>query len=401
MSDRESGTLTRRRLLIGLGVLGGGVGGVLGWRTLRQSQPVTVGGSLPLSGPLRPIGVPLHRGLQLWAADVNDSGGLAGRGLTLDIRDDKGNPETARTTYRSLVETADVLVAPYGSRLTAAVIDIIEEAGIPCIAHTAGRRDLFAAERTWTVQLLNPIDTFLHSALDAAIHAGARTVAFVYREDGFTPTTMAGAIERARQGDWEVLNVAVYGTAAEMEDGLHAVMQPPPDFLVGGGFQSGAAGGGFLPDAIALSRAYEDLERTAGLVCWSIGAAFRQYADRLGDGANLVTGVTGWKPYVGYPGTDGFIDRYRDRWGGVPDSHAAQGYATGEVLIAAHEQAGSFEPTTLRDALFDHQTETVFGQYAVNQTGLQVGKTNAVMQWQDDRPVVVAPDRWRTGELVY
>lgn len=393
-----SGRTSRRRLLLELGASAGALGavGVVGWRAATPDR-VTVGGSVPLSGPLASIGEPLRRGLALQVETASERAGLLDAEFELDVVDDGGRPESAREAYRSLVDRADVLVAPYGSDATEAVLDVVEDAGVPCVAPTAGDADLWADGRTWTAQLLNPVETFLHPAL-AAARDHAESVGFVYRDDGFTPATMAGAIERARRRGWAVRAAAVYGSETERQEAMARVLGEAPDFVVGGGFRPGAAGGGFLPDALALARAHERVDGAARLACWSIGASFPAYADSLGSLADGTMGVTGWKPYVEYPGNEAFVERYVERWGERPDTHAAQGYAAGQVLAAAHDRAGP-DPVRLRDALFELETDTVFGSFRVDERGLQRGKENAVVQWQGGSPVVVRPERWRTGEL--
>ncbi len=103
------------------------------------------------------------------------------------------------------------------------------------------------------------------------------------------------------------------------------------------------------------------------------------------------------------PGNAAFVRTYRRRWGAPPDAHAAQGYAVGELYRQAWSRsaqaAAAVEPGAVRDALFSLDTETVFGRYRVGETGLQTAKTNAVIQWQRGRPVVVWPRRYATGDL--
>jgi branched-chain amino acid transport system substrate-binding protein len=391
--DGALARLGRRRLLVGGTVAALGVAGAVGWRATR-SRPVTVAGSLPLSGSLSAIGVPLRRGLQLFVERANERRGPVAPELRLRLVDDEGRPDAAREAYRSLVESADLLVAPYGSRATAAIVDLVEGAGVPCVAPTAGDRGLWADGRAWTVQLLNPVDTFLLPALAVARRTGLESVGFVYRSDGFTPTTMAGAIERARRGPWDLRAATVYGADDGMDEAMATVLERDPDLVVGGGFRPGAPGGGFLPDALALARAHRRAEGRARLACWSVGAAVPAFADRLGDRADGTMGVTGWKPYVGFPGNGAFVERYANRWEKPADAHAAQGYAAGQVLAAALDRADGRDPAGLRDALFALTTSTVFGRYRVDERGLQTGKGNAVVQWQDGSPVVVGPGRW-------
>lgn len=369
--------------------------------TATSREPVVLAGTVPLSGSLSTIGVPLRRGLFVWAQQVNAAGGLRGRPVDLRIEDDGGDPDAARETYRDLVDAADLLVAPYGSPATETVIEVVESAGIPCVAHTAGDRSLWADGREWIVQLLNPVESFLHSLLTVAARRGAESTAFLYRDDGFTPTVMQGAIQRARDEGWTITDEVSYTSTDGLQSKMTGVTDVEPDLLVGGGFRPGAAGGGFLPDALALSRAYEQVGGGADLVNWGIGASFPAFRERRGATADRETGVTGWKPYVDYPGNAAFIERYREAVGTPPDAHAAQGYASGQVLATAVEQAGTLAPTAVRKALFALRTTTVFGRYRVDDRGLQVGKSNAVVQWQDGDPIVVWPEQWRNGGLVY
>lgn len=369
--------------------------------TPTPREPVVVAGTLPLSGSLSDIGGSLRNGLFVWAQEFNTNGGFGGRPIDLRIKNDGGNPDAAREAYRSLVKEADLLVTPYGSLATKTVFDIVESASIPCIAHTAGARELWANGRTWTVQLINPVDTFLHSLLAAVDHQGAESMALLYRDDSFTPTMMEGAIERARQQGWTVTGKATYTSTSRLASKMTTVTDPNPDLLIGGGFQPGAKGGGFLPDSLALSRVYQTVNGDAELVNWAIGASFPAFRRRRGKAADLETGVTGWKAYVDYPGNSGFAKRYHQHVGDPPDTHAAQGYAAGQVLGAAVDRAGSIDPIPVRDALFSLRTTTVFGRYRVNERGLQVGKENAVVQWLDGTPAVVWPKRWRDQPLVY
>lgn len=398
----SNGRITRRRILAGLGLLGGGlVVGGLGWEAIREPPSFTLGGTLPLTGQRSGIGEPLRRGLRLWQERVNADGGLRGRSVTLDVQDDEGDPDLARSTFMERLDRWDVAAAPYGSRGTAAIIDPVEEAGVPCVAHTAGDRTLWQAGRTWTVQLLNPIDTFLHPVVGIGHGAGARSMALVHRDDPFTAETMDGAVDEAERRGMTVLTKVTYDTGGAIPGAMEEALADEPDLLLGSGFQPGTGLGGFLPDAVALSEAYHESSGVAKLACWSIAGSFPRYREIRGSAADHETGVTGWKPYLVVPGNESFNQAYRDRWDSSPDSHAAQGFATGQLFADACRLASSVEPTDIRDALFELEVDTVFGRYRVDERGLQVGKTNAMVQWQAGTPVVVAPNRWATGDLVY
>ncbi len=89
-------------------------------------QPITVGISLPLSGPQQaqgfaPDGQASKKGYELWASDVNSHGGLLGRPVKLIILNDKGDPPTDAKNYRTLIthDHVDLTLAPFSSLLVA------------------------------------------------------------------------------------------------------------------------------------------------------------------------------------------------------------------------------------------------------------------------------------------
>ena len=85
-----------------------------------SGTPIKVGISLSLSGDFSADGQASLRGYRLWAADVNNNGGLLGRPVRLVVLDDQGNPDTARANYTTLMTTrhVDLALGPSSSQLT-------------------------------------------------------------------------------------------------------------------------------------------------------------------------------------------------------------------------------------------------------------------------------------------
>lgn len=373
------------------------------------NETLHVAGTVSQSGQFRAFGAPTAKGLALWRERVNAAGGLGGTPVSLVLADDASDPEVARTRFMALAKEADVLVAPYGSWLTRAVLPVVTASGRPCIAPTAGDRAIWAEPRRWTVQLLNPVDTMLHSAVEVARAAGARRAAFLLRDDPFSKAVMRGAYGHATELGLEVAVLAAYKTPGEARNAAGRIRDADPevDFLAGMGFRPDAPGAGFVEEARLILEALREAKVRPRLLCLGIGAAVPAFVEAVGvAGSDGVLGSTGWQPYLPTPGNDAFLAAYRSRFGAAPnihDIHAAQGFAVGEVIAAAWRRAGAGSgrpgPAALRDALFALDAETVFGRYRVDPNGLQVGKTNAVTQWQDGRPVVLWPERYATGTL--
>src|SRR5919109_4527437 len=93
-------------------------------------KPVVAGVSVPLSGPLNRQGQDAYDGIRLWVDHVADAGGLtvgrsrSNRPLRLVTLDDRSSVVRARENVTRLLteERVDLLLGPYGSGLTLAVV---------------------------------------------------------------------------------------------------------------------------------------------------------------------------------------------------------------------------------------------------------------------------------------
>ena len=115
-------------------------------------QPITVGISLPLSGPqaaggFAPDGQATKKGYELWASDVNSHGGLLGRPVKLIILNDKGDPPTDAKNYQTLIthDHVDLTLAPFSSLLVSqAAAKVTAHYGYALAAGSAGAPAVYA-----------------------------------------------------------------------------------------------------------------------------------------------------------------------------------------------------------------------------------------------------------------
>ena len=119
-------------------------------------QPITVGISLPLSGPpqgtaqgFAPDGQATKRGYELWASDVNSHGGLLGRPVKLIILNDGGDPKADGNNYRKLIsqDHVNLTLAPFSSLLVASpggAGQVTKDLGYALAAGSAGAPAVYA-----------------------------------------------------------------------------------------------------------------------------------------------------------------------------------------------------------------------------------------------------------------
>ena len=88
--------------------------------------PVTIAGTRPATGPFRTDGGEMERGYRLAVVMLNEAGGIGGRPVQLLLRDDGSDPQAAAAIYSELAATdsIDLLVGPYASSITAAVVPV-------------------------------------------------------------------------------------------------------------------------------------------------------------------------------------------------------------------------------------------------------------------------------------
>src|SRR5689334_24510180 len=83
----------------------------------RAAEPITIGLSMELTGPLAVVGKSGLLAMQIWAEDVNAKGGLLGRPVKLVYYDDQSNPAVVPGLYTKLldVDKVDLAVSGYAT----------------------------------------------------------------------------------------------------------------------------------------------------------------------------------------------------------------------------------------------------------------------------------------------
>ena len=96
-----------------------------------SGQPVTIGFSMALTGPLAANGKQALLGMKIWEEEINAKGGLLGRPVKLVYYDDQSNPSTVPGIYTKLldVDKVDLVVGPYATAMAAPAMPVIMQKG--------------------------------------------------------------------------------------------------------------------------------------------------------------------------------------------------------------------------------------------------------------------------------
>ncbi len=95
--------------------------------SVAAQEPIKVGFSMALTGPLAANGKQALLGAKIWEEETNAKGGLLGRPVKLVYYDDQSNPSTVPGIYTKLldVDKVDLVVSGYATNMVAPAMPII------------------------------------------------------------------------------------------------------------------------------------------------------------------------------------------------------------------------------------------------------------------------------------
>lgn len=356
--------------------------------------PIVFGTTQALTGHYAEFGIEQLRGIQMWIEDVNERGRLLGRPVALKYYDDYSRDQGTVDGFTQLLhqDKVDFLIGPYSSSLTLEASLVAEHFDIPMVATAA------SSEEIWSRGLRNifgidvPTGNYLEHFRTAS-KAGAKTLALVYADTEF-PREVADSARRlaARNGLEIVLDEAYPPPERQFSDLAKRLAAVNADFVFGAAY---------LEDSVALVKAMKRAKVTPRMLAFTVGPTLREFGDKLGSDAQGIVGTVQWLRSVRMPGAQDFAYRYRLRYGENPGVPAVLGYSAGQVIETAIRLAGTTEPSAVRQQLKTMFFRSLLGKYRVDDTGRQIGKRNYVLQWQDNRRRLVAPDDLAETPLIY
>ncbi len=367
--------------------------------TVRAGEPILIGGSLALSGSYAPGGQTQLRGFQLCIKQANAKGGALGRRIKLVVEDDRSKGANAAHIYRKLIleDKVDAVLGPYSSTVTEAMADITEKYHKPMIASGSASNALFRKGRKFIFMVLSPAEVYFEGLVDLAVRHGLKTIAFIYQDALFTRSTVLGGQELARKNGLEVVLVEAYprGTT-DFGPTLRKVRETNPDAL---------AAATYFDDALRITRQMKASNINVKMFGATVGVHTPKFYQTLGTAAEFVYGATQWEPQLvnmragglipierEYPGARDFVAAYKKEFPGKPFSHlTTAAYSACRLLVDAIKRAGSLEGDRIRKVVLAMDTNTPYGTFRVDGTGLQIGHKMMWFQWQDGKKVIVWP----------
>ena len=308
-----------------------------------NTKPILIGASLSLTGDFSDDGQAFQKGYQLWASDVNSSGGLLGRQVQLKILNDNSSPTQAQTNYQTLFasDKVDLAFGPFSSLLTTPSASVAARYGYAMIEGAGGAPSVFASPANQSAHNIFDVSLPIEDELIPFVNWVAslppsqrpKTAAYPMADDPFADPPVQLAQQRLK-----ALGVkTVYSKIFPAEN---ASYKPAADQVAATGAQAVLLGSTDVPTVSAFMQAFEQQHYNPKMFICAAGpdqgAAFTSAVGK-GNATGMMV-PNGWYPGYANPASQKMVQDYVAKYGGSPsdiNADVAEGYAVGQVAAQA------------------------------------------------------------------
>jgi branched-chain amino acid transport system substrate-binding protein len=365
-----------------------------------SSGPITIGMSLPMTGPVADVSKSGYQGYELWASQVNASGGLLGRQVKLDMLDDGFDPSQTAADYTRLIsqDHVDLLLGTFSSLLNAPASAIaarqgmlyVEPSGGAATLFTRGFTDLFFAQPGTTTTLP---DQFVGWLTSLPASQRPATAAYVTQDDPSASPAVAVFRTRLQALGIKTVYYQVYDPSTTNFDPIaSAIASARPQMIIQGAVAD---------DGAQFVRSLQKLSYNPKILFQTNAPTDEAYPSAIGGAANAngVFTAQSWSATAAYPGNAAFVAAYTKMFGAPPTEDAANSYTAGQVLADAVSAVGSLDQQALASWLHANAVSTIVGPLKWDKEGDPEGSL-LLSQWQHGTLQIVAPASAATSKTV-
>lgn len=349
------------------------------------------------------------RGVEVWVKDVNARGGIdvAGQKRKVELvkRDDRSDKQMVTRVYEGLVtdDKVDLVMAPFGSTLTAAAATVTERLNKFMMIWSAASDQLYQQGFKYSVSGTQmPVSKMLDASLGLADQLGIKKVAIVYSDEPFPSGLAEGGRERAKE---KGMDVVMFERYPKGQKDFSTLLQKAR--------ASGAQA--FIPtsyegDLISMVRQMRQLNINFPYT-FMVYASTPQF-QAIGKDSDYIFSHTNYDPAINWKVNAGldreqFAKAYTEAFPKAefaPDFQTALAYGAGVITEEIIKKAGSLDASALKQASMDlsDKLTVVAGPYAIDERGMQLKMPFPVVQLMPGKGLVtVFPADVATSKPVY
>ena len=383
-------------------------------------EPIKIGFSMALTGPLSPNGKSALLGMRIWEEEINAKGGLLGRPVKLIYYDDQSQPAPVPGIYTKLldIDKVDLVIGPYATVPAAAAMPVIVQRGkVFVILFGLAVNTEFNYPKFFAMIPSGPDTKPSFTAgffeVAAAQNPKPQTVALIAADQEFSKNSCEGARDNAKKAGMRVIYDRTYPpNTADFAPVIRGIQAANPDVVTVCSYPL---------DSVGVVRAVSELNYKPKMIGGAmVGLQATAIKRQLGPLLNGWVNYDTWVPskQMMLPSTEEFLKKYQARAGaeGVdPLGYylGTWGYAYIQVLGDAVAATKSLKDDTLADYLHKTTFKTIMGDIKFGKNGewekgrmLQVQyhdiKSGEIDQFRGmDNQTVLTPAEYKTGDVIY
>jgi branched-chain amino acid transport system substrate-binding protein len=343
------------------------------WSPNPVSAQIKIGVAEALTGNAAQYGVPIRKGFELAAGEINGAGGINGKKLELIIEDEQGKKEEAINVFRKLI-FQDKVVMLFGPTLSnsAQASDPVAQAAKVVVFGTSNTADGITSIGNYVFRnSVTEADILPVTLKVAAKNTGLKKVAVLYgNDDIFTKSGYDNFIKALRAAKIPVTTTETFAKGdVDFKPQLTKIRSSNADAIVLSALV--AEGGPIMVQA-----------RQLGITLPVIGGngmnSPRVFELAKDNADNLWVGSP-WSVENSAGENKRFISAFQKAHGGTPDQFAAQAYDAMYIVAQALRKTkltGKLEAdrSALRDALPATQWNGATGPFKFRQVNDKDGK---------------------------
>jgi len=159
---------------------------------------ILLGQTAGFTGPVADISSESTAGARLYFDWINAQGGVNGRKIVLESRDDRFNPKQAAENVKAMIETRPPIafIITRGTPQTEAVLPALKAAGIPLIAPGTGAEIFHQPVNPLVFNLRAKNRVEIAKAVEHMASTGINRIALIHVNDSFGADSLAGFGEK-------------------------------------------------------------------------------------------------------------------------------------------------------------------------------------------------------------
>lgn len=303
-----------------------------------SGDTVSFGQIAALDGPAAQLGLGMQAGILAAFKEVNDAGGVNGRQLTLESRDDGYEPDRSIEQINQMIaeDAFFALIGTVGTPTNSVLQPIATEADFPLIGPFTGAGFLRNADLNNLYNLRGSYDAETEGWIAHLVdERGLRNIAILYQDDSFGLAGLSGVNKALEKRGMRLVAEGTYTrNTTDVKDALVSIREVNPDAVV--------MVGAYKPigEFIKLSRSYDF---TPEFVTISFVGS-KALADELWpEGAGVIISQVVPFPWdASVPVVAEYQTAYRASAGEYEDFGfvTLEGYLVGRLVIEATKAAG-------------------------------------------------------------